>query len=196
MRYQDSLVLPVVLASRVVGLSLLALVVASCAADGATAPSPASSAVVAAPTTSQPLSPAEAAKAAAMAAYVGMWQAMARAGETSDWQSPELAGYATGNALTTITRSLYADHFNKVVTRGTPVNFPVARSAEPPDSPTTVLIDDCGDSTNALKYHEGTDELAGDGTGGGRRAITAEVLLQPDGSWRVSRFAVQGVGTC
>jgi hypothetical protein len=125
-----------------------------------------------------------------------MWQAMARAGERSDWQSPELARYATGDALTTITRSLYADHFNGVVTRGAPSNSPVVMSAEPPQAPTTVLIEDCGDSTNWLKYYEGTGTPAGDGAGGGRRSITAEVTLQPDGSWRVSRFAVQGVGSC
>lgn len=173
------------------------LMMASCAADGGIRPSLGTPSVApSAPTSSPAPSRVDAAKQAAVAAYVGMWQAMARAGETSDWQSPELAGYATGNALTTITRSLYTDRFNKVVTRGTPANFPVARSAEPPDAPATVLIDDCGDSTNWVKYHEGTENPAGDGTGGGRRSITAEVLLQPDGSWRVSRFAVEAVGTC
>lgn len=173
------------------------LLMASCAADTGTPPlRDTPSAEPSAPSSSPPPSQADAAKQAAVAAYVGMWQAMARAGQTSDWQSPELAGFATGNALTTITRSLYADRFNKVVTRGSPVNSPVVRSVEPPDTPTRVLIEDCGDSTNWVKYDEGTDNPAGDGTGGGRRSITAEVLLQADGSWRVSRFAVQAVGTC
>lgn len=133
---------------------------------------------------------------AALAAYVGMWQAMARAAQKSDWQSPELAHYATGDALTAVVRSLYADYANGVVTRGAPTNSPVVRSAEPPDAPTRVLIDDCGDSTHSLKYLAGTDTPAGAGSGGGRRAITAEVVLQPDGVWRVTRFAVQGLGSC
>ncbi|MBQ0926695.1 hypothetical protein KBO27_22330 [Saccharopolyspora endophytica] len=124
-----------------------------------------------------------------------MWQAMARAAETSDWRSPELAEYATGDALTTLSRSLYADHVNKLVTRGRPANHPTVSSVEPPGDPRTVMLADCGDSANWLKYRSGTDQLA-DETGGGRRSITAEVVTQPDGSWRVSRFSVQGVGTC
>lgn len=132
----------------------------------------------------------------AVATYAEMWQAMARAGKTSDWQSPELSHYATGEALATIIRSLYADNLDKVVTRGAPGNSPVARSAEPPEDPTKVLIEDCGDSTHWLKYHQGTDRPAGAGSGGGRRLINAEVLRQVDGTWRVNRFAVQAVGTC
>lgn len=171
------------------------LVIVSCAAPSTTPPQPppspsAESAVV--PVQSS----AEAAQRAAVAVYVGMWQAMARAGRTSDWKSPELDRYATGLARASIVRSLYADHFKGVVTRGIPTNSPVVRSVEPPEHPDTVLIDDCGDSTHSLKYHQGTDRPAGDGPGGGRRAITAEVLLQPDGTWRVNRFAVQALGTC
>jgi hypothetical protein len=125
-----------------------------------------------------------------------MWHAMAQAGQTSDWRSPQLGRYATGDALTAITKSLYADQFNHVVTRGAPVTTPAVRTAEPPQNPATVLIDDCGDSTHALKYFAGTNTPAGDGAGGGRRAITAEVKRQPDGSWRVTRFAVEGLGSC
>jgi hypothetical protein len=125
-----------------------------------------------------------------------MWQAMARAGETSDWQSLELGYYAMGEALATITRSLYADHLDKVVTRGAPTNSPLVRAAEPVDAPAKVLIEDCGDSTSWLKYYQGTDRPAGSGSGGGRRFIKAEVLRQVDGSWLVSRFAVQGLSTC
>lgn len=124
-----------------------------------------------------------------------MWQAMGQAAETSDWRSPALAEYATGDALSTLSRSLYADHVNKLVTRWRPANHPTVSSVEPPGNPRTVMLSDCGDSANWLKYRSGTDQLADD-TGGGRRSITAEVVTQPDGSWRVSRFSVQGVGTC
>lgn len=153
---------------------------------GAGAPPPASSA--------RP-SPAEVATERAEAAYVGMWQAMAEAGRTSDWQSPQVARYATGNALMTITRSLYADHVNHVVTRGMPTTNPQISSVDPPSAPLTVMISDCGDSTNWLKYKEGTGELVDDEPGG-RQSIVAEVKKQADGAWRVNRFAVQGVGTC
>ncbi|MGH3492775.1 MAG: hypothetical protein ACRDQ1_06020 [Sciscionella sp.] len=204
MRYQESAVGPAMMTSRMVGVVFPLLVVAACAGGGALAsPNPGMpagsgvlSAVVAAPTTSTASSADEAARRAAVATYIEMWQAMAQAGQTSDWHSPVLAQYATGEALATITRSLYADHVHKVVTRGFPVDHPVVRSADPPDAPTRVLIEDCGDSTHSLKFFQGTDTPAGDGSGGGRRAITAEVLRQPDWSWRVNRFAVQGLGTC
>lgn len=172
------------------------LVMASCGARDATSSSNAPS--LASPTWAAPpaSSPPAVATKAAVAAYVGMWRAMARAGETSDWQSLELGYYATGEALATITRSLYTDHLNKVVTRGAPTNSPVVRDAEPVNAPTKVLIEDCGDSTSWLKYYQGTDRPAGSGSGGGRRFVTAEVLRQSDGSWLVSRFAVRGLSTC
>ncbi|GAA5169084.1 hypothetical protein GCM10023214_45690 [Amycolatopsis dongchuanensis] len=124
-----------------------------------------------------------------------MWQAMARAGETSDWQAPELARYATGNALTTITRSLYADHFNHVVSKGAPRNNPAVTAVDPPDAPTTIRLSDCGDSTNWLQYKEGTNELV-DNSPGGHRRIYAEVKKQADATWKVEQFAVEGLGSC
>jgi hypothetical protein len=120
---------------------------------------------------------------------------MAEAAETSDWKAPYLADHATGDALQTITGSLYADHRNGVVTRGEPVLDPTVTSAEPPEDPTTVMIEDCGDSTNWLKYEEDTGELVDDEPGGSQR-IEAEVKRQPDGSWAVTRFGVWEVGSC
>ena len=172
------------------------LVAASCTADAGAPPPQPSRGESPASVTSPAPSDLDIAQEAAVAAYQKMWLAMARAGVTSDWRSPELARYATGDALTALTKSLYADQANGVVTRGAPVLSPVVRSAEPAQDPATVVIDDCGDSSQWLKYFEGTDTPAGEGGGGGRRAITAEVLQQPVGSWRVARFAVQGVGTC
>ncbi|MCA1708230.1 MAG: hypothetical protein LC808_35115, partial [Actinobacteria bacterium] len=169
----------------------LAAALAACSSQGAPPDSPGSQptgAGAAPPSSSAPPSPADAATEQAKAAYMGMWQAMAKAGETSDWQSPQLARYATGNALTTITRSLYADHVNRVVTRGMPTTSPQVSSVDPPNAPVTVMISDCGDSTNWLKYREGTTELVDDEPGG-RHSIVAEVNKQVDGLWRVSQFA-------
>jgi hypothetical protein len=193
-----------VAAHRVAGVVLPLLVVAACSGGAAPTslrsgmpPDSGMPAVVAGPAPSTAAASADAAaRQAAVLTYTEMWQAMAQAGQTSDWHSPVLAQYATGEALATITRSLYADHVHHVVTRGFPINHPVVRSADPPDAPTRVLIDDCGDSSHSLKFFQGTDTPAGDGNGGGRREITAEVLRQPDWSWRVNRFAVQGLGTC
>lgn len=151
---------------------------------------PASSAPVA-----PPPSPAEEAGRRASETYIGMWQAMARAAETSNWHSPELGTYASDAALTNITRSLYADHANGVVTRGRLATHPQAAWVEPLEEPRTVRIDDCTDSTHWLKVFANSGQPVDDSPGG-RRSVTAEVLRQPDGSWRVTRFAVEGVGTC
>ena len=181
-------------------LVAVALLVAACGSDGsaetpvetAAAPSSASPNVTVSPSAA---SPAETAGQQAVEAYLGMWRDMATAATTSDWRSPLLARHATGAALQVITGSLYADYRNGHITKGVPENSPVISSVDPPDDPTTVLISDCGDSTNWLKYRIDTGQLVDDEPGG-RQAITAEVKKQADGAWRVTRFAVEGVGTC
>jgi hypothetical protein len=139
------------------------------------------------------ISPADSARQQATNAYTGMWRQMAKAGETADWQSPEFAKYATGDALGVINRSLYTDHLNGVVTKGEPKTNPQVSKVDPPDNPTTVMISDCGDDSGWLKYKNG--QLLND-TPGGRRSITAEVKKQQDSTWKVTRFAVEAVGTC
>ncbi len=137
---------------------------------------------------------AETAKPKAVDAYKGMWRAIAEAATTSDWQSPAIARFATGEALTVITNSLSTDRANGVVTRGTPRTSPIAVTAVPADAPTVVMISDCGDSTDWLKYR--VDGGLADDVPGGRRSITAEVKRQAGGSWKVTRFAVSGLGSC
>jgi hypothetical protein len=92
-----------------------------------------------------------------------------------------LGQHATGTALQKLTRGLYTDHQNGVVTRGEPVLDPSVSSAEPVTNPTTVVVTDCGDSTNFLKYDAETGQLVDDEPGG-RQLIDATVGLQPDGT--------------
>lgn len=131
----------------------------------------------------------------AIEVYLGMWRNMATAARTSDWRSDLLGRYATGTALATISRALYADHQNGLITLGEPKSSPSVAGWEPAEDPTTVTITDCGDSTNWLKYHADTRQPADDGPGG-RRAISAVVTKQGGGRWMVSDFAVSAVGTC
>lgn len=140
-------------------------------------------------------SPADTAKQQSTAAYLGMWRDMAEAATTSDWRSPKLARNATGEALRTISRSLYADHYNGLITKGRPVNYPEVTAVEPKNRPTSVTITDCGDSTNWRKYHADSGKPANDGPGGHRR-IEALVKKAADGSWKVTTFAVHEVGSC
>ncbi|WP_253838651.1 hypothetical protein [Actinokineospora globicatena] len=139
--------------------------------------------------------PAEQAKEAALAAYRGMWADFVEAGHTSDWQSVKLGVHATGVALTNLSRGLYADHYNGLVTRGEPVLNPTVSSVEPATEPKKIIVSDCGDSTNWLKYRADTGELA-DEEPGGRRAINAIAEKQSDGSWKISDYGVHELGTC
>lgn len=182
-------------------MAVLTLLIAGCSATGSTGSTsqgggrtPAGSASGSASGSSPSASPALVARQQATTAYVGMWQDMAQAGTTSDWNSPQLAQFATGDALSAISRSMYADHLNGLVTRGEPKNYPKVTSAKPAANPTTVMISDCGDSTHWLKYRKDNDKLADDKPGG-RRAITAEVK-KLNGAWKVTRFAVEAVGSC
>ncbi|MFI7676416.1 hypothetical protein [Actinophytocola sp. NPDC049390] len=135
------------------------------------------------------------AKQDALAAYRGMWQDFVAAGATSDWQSPKLGQHATGIALTNLSRGLYADHVNGLVTKGEPKLSPSVSSVEPPDAPTKIVVTDCGDSTNWLKYRKDNGQLADDKPGG-RRLINAIVQKQSDGSWKVTEYGVHEVGSC
>ncbi|MEO6701500.1 MAG: hypothetical protein ABI140_03860 [Jatrophihabitantaceae bacterium] len=130
-----------------------------------------------------------------MASYLAMWRDFAVAGHISDWKSPTLAAHATGDALLQMSRGLYADHYNGLITKGYPVDHPIVTKATPVASPTTILISDCGDSSHWLQYVAKTGKLA-PGEVGGRRKITAEVKRLADGTWKVDRFAVEGLGSC
>jgi hypothetical protein len=140
-------------------------------------------------------SPVDQAKQDALAAYRGMWQDFVVAGRTSDWQSSALGDHATGLALQNLSKGLYSDHYKGLVTKGEPILNPSVSSAEPADAPTKIVVTDCGDSTNWLKYRKDTGEPA-DNEAGGRRLINAIVEKQSDGSWKVSDYGVHEVGSC
>lgn len=179
----------------VIGTVVLALT--SCSSGTASGPTSTTSTRLVPPPSAAPTAPAspvDQAKQAALAAYRGMWQDFVVAGTTSDWQSPALGQYATGIALTTLSRGLYADHYNGLVTKGEPILRPSVSSVDSPAGPQKIIITDCGDSTHWLKYRADTGKL--DDTPGGRRLINAIVEKQADGSWKVTDFGVHDVGTC
>lgn len=179
--------------------ALTAVALAACGSGTTASPAPGMSLPGVPTTTPTPpasaVSPADKDKQDALAAYRGMWQDFVGAGTTSDWQSPTLGRYATGVALTNLSRSLYTDHYNGFVTKGEPAHSAEVSSAEPSANPTKVIVTDCSDSTNALKYRADNGQLA-DNKPGGRRLINAIVEKQADGSWKVSDYGVHDLGTC
>lgn len=130
----------------------------------------------------------------ALAAYVGMWQAMAKAGEVPDPDAPELRQYAAERALARIVDVLFTYQETGVVTRGAPVMNARVSGASPVEAPTEVTVVDCGDSTNWTKHDKATGELI-ENDPRGRRNITA-VVKPVDGSWKVVSFDVGDIGSC
>ncbi|MEC3974920.1 hypothetical protein [Amycolatopsis sp. H20-H5] len=176
------------------------VVIAACGSGTATSPPTGSTQPTGqiTPTSAPPstaLSVVDRAKQDALTSYRGMWQDFVSAGITSDWQSPKLGQYATEIALTNMSRSLYADHYNGLVTKGEPTYEPAVSSAAPPDNPNKIVITDCSDDSRWLKYKAATGQLADD-TPGGRHLINAIVQKQADGSWKVSEYGVHEAGTC
>jgi len=176
---------------------LAVLLVAACSSGSPTDSPPAPSAETSAGPTSpsSAATPADVAGQQAIAAYLGMWEDMAVAAETSNWQDPRLVQHATSVALTNITRGLYGDKANGLVTKGRPKNAPQVSSVEPPSAPTKVIIADCGDDSQWQHYRLDNGQPANDGPNG-RRQINAVVEKQQDGAWRVTDFGIHEVGSC
>lgn len=70
--------------------------------------------------------------ALARQAYLGMWQAFLVASRTADYQSTALSHYAAGAALTLLTRGLYQNYKEGLVTRGEPAYDPVVSMVATP----------------------------------------------------------------
>lgn len=130
----------------------------------------------------------------ALAAYRGMWRAYAKAGLTADANEPELARYASGRALKTLTSGLAAYRSKGHVLKGESVSNPQAAAASLSSDPATVTVTDCLDDTNFLVYDASGKRV--DEEPGGRRATRATVTDLGAEGWKVTSFGVQEVGTC
>jgi hypothetical protein len=151
-------------------------------------PSPTSPAPPAPPASSPP-DP----RVAVVRAYLGMWDAFVAASRTADYQSPALARYAAGDALSVLTHGLYADYRAGVVTRGQPSFRPVATVVSPQGAPARASVTDCADSSRWLNYFTSGKPDGGPPTG--RRRIRAQ-LLPFDGEWKVTVLVVGKEGSC
>ena len=97
-------------------IGFLAAELAGCGGSSPTprlSPPPTLSAPSAVPTAGDP-------QAQARLAYLGMWAAFVKASRTADYQSPSLAHYAAGSALSLLMHGLYGNFRNGIVTRGSP----------------------------------------------------------------------------
>jgi hypothetical protein len=130
----------------------------------------------------------------AIAAYVNLWQAMAKAGEVPDPNDPAVRQYAEGDALARVVSALVTYQQEGEYTQGAPVDSPRVTSVDPQDTPTTVNLADCGDST-AWTTHKKDSKAEISPDPRGRRMITATVK-NTSGTWKVTTFSVGDIGSC
>jgi hypothetical protein len=142
-----------------------------------------------------PTNPDVAAVQAAVGAYRGMWDAYMRVLTNPDPASPELRRFATGAALQTL-----VDGVGKVKEQGLKGEgffalAPRVTEIAPASGPTKVGVRDCVNTTDSRIVRASPGPAYSDSPGG-RRLCVASVEHQGDGSWKVSSFGLQAVGTC
>lgn len=144
-----------------------------------------------------PASPAaetqETATQRAIDTYVGMHNAFLKAGQTGNPDSPDLAKYASGSALTQLTNGLKSYQAKGLLVRGQAVFNPKVTSLAPPAAPTKASVQDCMDTSGTSLYKANGDPYQD--TPGGRRLVLADVE-RIDGVWKVTSFGVRDVGSC
>lgn len=178
----------------VVVLTMLAAGCTSKTTPSESASAPAVSLPMSAPSRS-PADVRAAAVQAAVAAYRGMWQAYNAAIEVPDPNNADLARYATGNALSGLVATLTSVKKQGLKGTGQLVLSPHVTGISPINEPATISVQDCFDDSGThvvaaspgASYHD---------TPGGRRICVATVERQPDGTWKVTKFTLQGVGSC
>ena len=144
-----------------------------------TAPSPAASSVA----------PADAARQA----YLGMWNAFVVASQTANYQSPELSKYAAGDALSVLTRGLYKNYQQGIVTRGQPSFNPKVTVTSQSGGQPLATVTDCADNSSWRNYYR-SGKSAG-AVPAGRHRILARLQLF-DGVWKVTFLLVDKPATC
>jgi hypothetical protein len=131
----------------------------------------------------------------ALDAYRGMWRAYQDALAIPDPAYPDLARYATGKALDTLTKGLQSVKDQGLKGTGTITAYPKITAAAPAAAPTDIEITDCLDTRNSHLVRASSGPAYNDSPGGHRRTV-ATMKRQPDGGWKVDSFGVQAVGTC
>src|SRR5262249_31005559 len=126
----------------IVAALTLALAAAACS-SGSSADSKTPSSTREQGTASTAPSAAAVARKQAVAAYNAMWQDMAAASETADYQSPRLANHAAGDALSLLVRGVYTNKAHGIVVKGPLSTDPSVTGVTPAESPTSVSIRDC-----------------------------------------------------
>jgi hypothetical protein len=123
-----------------------------------------------------------------------MWKAYAKAGMTANPNDPDLAKYASGQALKTLKASLESYRSKDQVIKGVPVTSARIVSS-PTNAPSgSITVSDCLD-TGPVRAYKKSGALAA-GKPGGHQATAAFVSHGADGIWKVTDLGVHEVGSC
>ncbi|MEV0453702.1 hypothetical protein [Catellatospora methionotrophica] len=175
---------------RRTGMFVAALLAASTAActsqPASTAPRPS------APLPSVSMSPQP--RDLAVAAYIGMWRSYEKALAAGDPNAPDLRTYADGPALQLLTRVVRSTSEAGLRGAGTTALSPTIAGTYPVGAPTRATVTDCMDTSSTRVYRPDGQPYAD--IPGGRRQMTATVVLAADGVWRVNQIKLGEVGSC
>jgi hypothetical protein len=171
-----------------------ALGLAGCGSSTATKTAPSPTISLQAPS-STPANPDAAAVQDAVAAYRGMWDAYLLVLAAPDPDSPELARYAAGNALKTLSDGVRDVRDQGLKGEGKFVLSPQVTEIAPATSPTKIGIRDCVNTAESRIVRASPGPTYSDKPGG-RRMCIATVERQGDGAWKVTSFGLHEVGSC
>jgi hypothetical protein len=140
------------------------------------------------------IDPQASVKEAVLAAYYGMWQDFRRAASSADWDDPNLADHATGDAEVVLRHGLYLANQKDQVVKGAPQLHPKVTALTSASSPAKATIADCVDDTKWLIY--GKDGRRAEGSGPSGRHLATANLVQRKNGWCVTSFVMREAGTC
>jgi hypothetical protein len=193
-------------AAAIASAAILASV-AACGSQGSSSALPSASgssplsgsaSVAASPAVTTTSAQASAAIARALTAYRAAfadWAAVTAVADKADYQNPRLADHMSGQALETVTQSVYVNtNVDQAITKGAPVLHPSFGEVVPANDPTQVVVNDCVDTSDWLLWTSDGTRLYNNVPGGHRK--TQSLVVYADGAWKVSQLYMQKVGTC
>ena len=148
------------------------------------------------PTPSASSSPGDS-RVLARLAYLNMWQTFVNASRTADYQSPALARYAAGGALSLLTQALYTNYKDGIVTRGEPTFSPSVTITATSGGIQQADVTDCVNPSTSANYTKSGKLISGQ-PHGSRKVIARLQQFSPVGSpeWKVTYLNVGLAGTC
>ena len=137
--------------------------------------------------------PAGVGAATALDAYRQMWRAYMQALRVPDPQYRVLARYTQGDALRVFVTGLTTVRNDGLVGVGD-VTINPRVVAQRLGTPSTVNIEDCVDTSQSHLIHRDSSPFPDNP--GGRQSARATATEVSPGAWKVTSFALFGVGTC